>query len=146
MDTQNKKAVGVTSLECLARNVEEDGIICALLDAKNDNAFYGFFKKTGIECETKEELGFNNIKNILDIAKNIKERITFIGDASLINKELIEKKLGKNANIVLDDEKNKLNARNIALIAFEKKDKKVDSNNLNPIYLRKSSAELKNNL
>ena len=142
MDTQNKKAVGITSLECLANNVEKDGTICALLDAKNDNAYYGFFEKRGNEIKVKNELGFDNINNILNIAKSLNEKIIFIGDASLNNKELIEEELESNASIIFEEEKNKPNARNIAFLAFERKDSKVDSKNLNPIYLRKSSAEL----
>ena len=142
MDTQNKKAVGITSLECLASNLEENGTICVLLDAKNDNAYYGFFEKKGKEIKTKKEFGFDNINNILNIAKDVKDKIIFIGDASLNNKELIEKELKNNVNIVIDKEKNKLNARNLAFLAYERKDSKVDSKNLNPIYLRKSSAEL----
>lgn len=43
IDVTNKKAVGITSLETLARNVEEDGLICALIDAKNDNVYCRFF-------------------------------------------------------------------------------------------------------
>lgn len=39
IDVTNKKTVGVSSLEILARNVDEDGIICSLLDAKNDNVY-----------------------------------------------------------------------------------------------------------
>ena len=45
MDVINKKAVGVTSLEILAQNVEEDGTICSLIDAKNENVYCGIFEK-----------------------------------------------------------------------------------------------------
>ena len=47
-----------------------------------------------------------------------------------------------NIEIVLDEGSNKLNARNIAFTAFRKRKETVDSNNLRPVYLRKSNAEL----
>ena len=53
---------------------------------------------------------------------------------------MIESKI-ENAEVTLDEEKNKFNARNIALAAFYKRNEAVDSNNLKPVYLRKSSAE-----
>ena len=47
----------------------------------------------------------------------------------------------KDAEFVSEDLENKLNARNIALVAYKKRREAVDSNNLRPVYLRKSSAE-----
>ena len=54
---------------------------------------------------------------------------------------MIESEL-ENIEIILDEEKNNLNARNIAFIALKKQQEAVDSNNLRPVYLRKSSAEI----
>ena len=46
MDVTNKKALGISSLEILAENIEEnEDIVCALIDAKNENVYYGFFKR-----------------------------------------------------------------------------------------------------
>ena len=56
---------------------------------------------------------------------------------------MIESKI-KEANVILDEEKNKLNARNIGKIAFEKKNEAVDTNYLKPLYLRASNAEREN--
>ena len=56
VDVTNKKTIGVTSLECLAQNVEEDETICTLIDAKNDNVYYGFFEKIGNEYKEREKL------------------------------------------------------------------------------------------
>ena len=140
LDAKNKKAVGVTSLEVLARNIEEDGIICSLIDAKNDNVYYGLFEKNGKEYKQIEELKFDNIENIVNAFEDKNKKIFFVGNGSIVHKDVIESKL-KNA-IITDDKKiNSLNARNIALVAFEKSGQAVDSNNLSPIYLRKSNAE-----
>lgn len=140
LDAKNKKAVGVTSLEVLARNIEEDGVICSLIDAKNDNVYYGLFEKNGKEYKQIEELKFDNIENIVNAFGDKNKKIFFVGNGSIVHKDVIESKL-KNA-IITDDKKiNSLNARNIALVAFEKSGQAVDSNNLSPIYLRKSNAE-----
>lgn len=140
LDAKNKKAVGVTSLEVLARNIEEDGVICSLIDAKNDNVYYGLFEKNGKEYKQIEELKFDNIENIVNAFEDKNKKIFFVGNGSIVHKDVIESKL-KNA-IITDDKKiNSLNARNIALVAFEKSGQAVDSNNLSPIYLRKSNAE-----
>ena len=139
MDAKNKKAVGVTSLEILARNIEEDGIICSLIDAKNNNVYYGIFEKIGNEYITKETK-FENINNIIEMTKKLNSKIFFIGNGSILYKDMIESKIN-NANIITDEKLNKLNAFEIGKIAFERAQKSVDSNNLTPIYLRQSSAE-----
>lgn len=140
LDAKNKKAVGVTSLEVLARNIQEDGLICSLIDAKNDNVYYGLFEKDGKVYKQIEELRFDNIENLLRNLDDKNKKIFFVGNGSIAHKDMIESKL-KNAIIINDKETNSLNAGNIALVAFEKNKQAVDSNNLSPIYLRKSNAE-----
>lgn len=143
MDVTNKKAVGVTSLETLAYNLETEDIVCSLIDAKNENVYYGFFKKVNGIYEKTDDLGFDSIENVIELAKQKNKKIIFIGNGSTIYKDMIESKMEK-ALVILDEEKNKLNARNIALVAFKKQNESVDSNYLKPVYLRKSSAEIQN--
>lgn len=141
MDVTNKKVVGVTSLETLACNIDTDEIVCSLIDAKNENVYYGFFKKENEIYKNTDELGFDNISNVIEIAKQKNKKIIFIGNGSTIYKDMIESKMN-NAEVIIDEETNKLNARNIAFAALKKQDEAVDSNNLRPVYLRKSNAEL----
>ena len=141
MDVTNKKAVGITSLETLAYNIDVDDIVCSLIDAKNENVYYGFFKKENEVYIKTDDLGFDNINNVIEIAKQKNKKIIFIGNGSTIYKDMIESKMN-NAVVILDEESNKLNARNIAFAALKKQDEAVDSNNLSPVYLRKSNAEL----
>lgn len=140
LDVTKKKAVGITSLEALAYNIETDEIVCALIDAKNENAYYGFFQKEEKIYKNIDDLGFDNINNIIKMAKEKNKKIIFIGNGGTLYKDMIESKIEK-AEVIIDSEKNKLNARNIALAAYYKIDKAVDSNNLIPVYLRKSNAE-----
>ena len=140
LDVTNKKAVGITSLEALAYNLETDEIVCSLIDAKNENVYCGFFKKENGIYNKIDDLIFDNINNIIELAKNKNKKIIFIGNGSIVYKDVIESKM-KKAEIILDKEKNKLNARNIALAAYYKSNEAVDSNGLVPMYLRKSNAE-----
>ena len=144
MDVTNKKAIGITSLENIAYNIDTEDIVCSIIDAKNENVYYGFFKKENGIYKTIDDLGFDNINNVIEKAKEKNKKIIFIGNGSTIYKDMIESKL-ENAIVITDEEKNKLNAKNIALAAFLKEDEAVDSNNLKPVYLRKSSAEIQKN-
>lgn len=144
LDVTNKKAVGITSLEILAANVDTEEIVCSLIDAKNENVYYGFFKKENGIYKKIEDLGFDNINNVIELAKQKNKKIIFIGNGGLIYKDIIEENVEK-AEVLLEKEKNNLNARNIAFTALKKQKEAVDSDNLRPLYLRKSNAELQIN-
>ena len=141
MDVTNKKAVGITSLETLVYNIDTQDIVCSVIDAKNENVYYGFFKKENEIYERIDELGFDSVNNVIEIAKQKNKKIIFIGNGSTIYKDMIESKI-IDAKVILDEEKNRLNARNIAFAALKKQKEVVDSNHLSPLYLRKSNAEL----
>lgn len=140
LDATNKKAIGVSSLEILAYNSTNDGIICSIIDARNNNVYCGFFERKDNIIKQIGKLKFDTIENILEEAKKMKGKITFIGDASKNYKEQIVETMEKQA-IFETEVANKLNARNINLISYIKRDEAVDTNKLLPDYLRKSNAE-----
>lgn len=140
LDVTRKQAVGVTSLELLAYHLDTNAIICSLIDAKNKNVYAGFFKKKDAIYEPIGEFAFSSIEGIIQKAKDKKEKIIFIGNGSILYKDMIESNI-ENVEVITDEEKNELNARNIAHIAYLKQKEAVDSNHLQPIYLRKSNAE-----
>lgn len=137
LDVTNKKVVGVSALEILAENVQKDGIICSLIDAKNQNVYCGIFEKNKENYNQIEDFKFDNINNIINFVKNINKKIIFVGDGSITYKDMIESELEN----VLVLENNQLNARNIAKIVFRKRKEAVDTHNLKPMYLRQSNAE-----
>ena len=49
--------IGISSLESLAYNVKQDGLICSLIDAKNNNVYFGLFK-----LENTHKLEILNLK------------------------------------------------------------------------------------
>ena len=139
LDVTQRKAVGITSLETLAYNVQQEGTICAFIDAKNNNVYAGLFKKENGQYMQIGEFIFDNIEHILEELKN--KKIIFVGNGSIAYKDMIESKIPY-AEFVSEEE-NKLNARNIGIAAYYKKQEAVDSNSLKPLYLRQSSAEQK---
>lgn len=141
LDVTNQKAVGITSLENLAYQAKEDGIICSMIDARNENVYYGFFEKKANQINQLKELQFDNINKTLEQAKLLKQPITFIGDAACHYKDLIISSLNDKAKLIQEENENKLNARNILKAAYQKKEEAVDSNHLMPVYLRISNAE-----
>lgn len=143
MDAKNKKGIGITSLECLAYNVKENGIICSIIDARNDNVYYGIFEKTENKVLNKEQ-DFSNINELLEKLKLLNINITFVGSGTIVHKDIIKEQLKGNAKFIEDENLNKLNARNIAIAAFVNNESAGDSNSIIPTYLRKSNAERTN--
>ena len=143
IDAKNKKGIGITSLECLAYNVKENGIICSIIDARNDNVYYGIFEKTESKVLNKEQ-DFSNINELLEKLKLLNVEITFVGSGAIVYKDIIKEQLKENAKFIEDENLNKLNARNIAISALTNNESAGDSNSIIPTYLRKSNAERTN--
>lgn len=141
LDVTNKKAIGISSLEILANNIQTEKIVCSLIDAKNQNVYCGFFRQENGIYQQIGDLTFETIEDAIKIAKNKKKKIIFVGNGSIAYQDMIKSEMKNEAEIILEKEKNKLNARNIAKIAYYKKQESVDSNHLIPMYLRKSNAE-----
>ena len=141
-DVTNIKTVSVTSLESLSYNIEEDGIIIPIIDCKNNNVYSAIFSK---ENNTYKQIGKNisdNIDNAISLYKANAENknITFVGDGSILYKDLLTSKL---SNKLIFSNKNIQSSISLAKCAYDKYLEGLygDSNNLSPLYLRKSQAE-----
>ena len=141
-DVTNIKTVSVTSLESLSYNIEEDGIIIPIIDCKNNNVYSAIFSK---ENNTYKQIGKNisdNIDNAIRLYKaNVENKnITFVGDGSILYKDLLTSKL---SNKLIFSNKNTQSSISLAKCAYAKYLEGLygDSNNLSPLYLRKSQAE-----
>lgn len=145
-DITSKPIIGVSSLKALAYNIKSDDAdyICSIIDAKNDNVYYGIF--TSNKIKKFEDYNFNNINLLLEHFKTEKflnKKIFFVGNGSIVFKDVIQSNLNKQALFSNDIFQNKLNAINIANAAFDKFSmKNLDFSNITPLYLKKSSAEL----
>lgn len=129
------KIASVTSLEILARIVENSETIVSLIDARNNQVYCGIFDK---EYNKKQEYLADDINNVIEVLEKY-ENITFVGNGALLHKELLMQNL-KNVNFA---EKNEQSATNCGKIGYKKmlENNLCGADSVIPIYLRKSQAE-----
>ncbi len=139
-EVYNLPVASVTSLESLARNVENvesDTAIISLIDARNNQVYAGIFDN---DYNLKEEEIAEDIEVILKKAEKF-SKIVFVGDGAVLHKDLISERLVNNEIKFTDN--NEQSAVNTGKIGYKKylnKDLK-NADTILPIYLRKSQAE-----
>lgn len=79
----------ISSLESLAYNTlssnyrNKTDLVCSVIDAKNNNVYYGLFKRNGENFELLESLNAKNISEMMELLHNYKNLpILFVGDGS----------------------------------------------------------------
>ena len=140
-DAKNIPVIGVTSLESLAYNITDTGLIVSLIDAKNDNVYYSLFSNNGETYTKIGEFKSDSIQNILDDLCIYDDKLTFVGDGSIIHRAKIEQYI-KNF-IIATELQSQQTSISIGKSAYNKFKNGIygDSNTLIPIYLKKSQAE-----
>lgn len=161
-DSKNIPVVSVNSLESLAYNLQQTGIICSLLDAKNGNVYCGLFEiaqENGSLMIDKQELTFMSFRNennelvnqnlltFLQTNSTIaitNQPIYFVGDGSKIYHDMIVAMPLQNQIAFSSNEQNIVSSISVAEIGYTKykNGNYGNSDILSPIYLRKSQAEL----
>ena len=136
-DSLNIGEIGISSLEALAYNVKTTGVICSLIDAKNDNVYAGVFENIDGDYISRRNFSCENISDLLDEFIDSEYSVTFVGDGAVNYKEKIISVLGKNCNFV---ENNDLSSFNLGLAGLAHF-KKEDFCDVIPLYLRKPQAE-----
>lgn len=135
-DSLGIPSCGISSLEALAYNIEQDGIICSLIDAKNSNCYCGVYElANGIYTGVKP-LVAEHIDNILDSLVDFSVPITFVGSGAIANKEIIKSRF---PNCIISNTNN-LSAYKLGLAGL-KAFSSGNYENVMPLYLRKSQAE-----
>ncbi len=139
-DVTLKPSVGISSLTSLAYSSNYEGLICSLIDAKNDNVYYGLFEhKNGIYTQVGEFLA-DTIYNITEILKVCNKPVFFVGNGSTIYQDVLKSNLDKNAIIENNLDYINLNAYHTGRVAFDAFSKNEISP-ISPLYLKKSNAE-----
>lgn len=142
-DATNIPIIGITSLESLAYNINNTGLIVSLIDAKNDNVYFSLHEhdKNG-KYNLVLDYSADTIENILKKLEQFSNKtLIFVGDGSVIHKEIINSKFN---NIIFSAEKeNMQNSFSLGKIGFDKHLTGLsgNSNSISPIYLKKSQAE-----
>ena len=80
---------GISSLEVLTYNVETNGLICSLIDAKNSNCYCGIYKKDNDNYTLLKPLFAEHIDKIIYCLTEYSDPITFVGNGAAINKDKI---------------------------------------------------------
>ena len=144
----NKKYTGVNSLEALAYNVKTDGLICSVIDCKNDNcyfALYSFSNNSLTEVISPVAASVEEMCSTLTdyLNSNSDNTITFVGDGVNIYKKILSNTItsieSKTINCLYSNTNN-IKTYNLALAGI----KKISSNTtleLLPLYLKKPQAE-----
>jgi len=135
-DSLNTPCLGISSLEALAYNVKQNGLICSLIDANNQNVYLGLFNLENNEYLQLGNLEFKTIDEAISILKEYKSPITFVGDGANTHKDLLKSNF---ENCTFTD-KNELSSYSLGIAGFETYKKGVQTS-LMPLYLRKSQAE-----
>ena len=147
-DVTNIPIVSVSSLESLAYNTlaskynEKANLILSIIDAKNDNVYYGLFKRNGKNFDILENLDAKNIKEMISILEKYQNSsILLVGNGAKKHQELLIKHFA-NA-ILVEDFFNKQTSTSVAKAGLYhyKQGNFGNSNFLTPLYLRKSQAE-----
>lgn len=81
-DSLNIPCVGISSLEVLAYNSKNDGIICSTIDCKNDNCYFALYESIDGKYTVLEEPCAKTVTEVLDIlnTKYYDKQINFVGD------------------------------------------------------------------
>ncbi len=159
-DSLNIPSVGISSLEGLAYNIKNEGLICSLIDCKNNNCYYSLYELKNNAYTLLEEPKADSIENCLNYLnyKYSNCKITFVGDVSIYkelikntssyfilldnpNTELNTTNLNTNITANLNLNANKISAYNLGIAGFNKFNKNGKDENLLPLYLKKPQAQ-----
>ena len=142
-DVKNIPIIGVTSLESLAYNIKQEGLIASVIDAKHDNVYFGLYELKNETYKVICEPISDSINNVIDILKQYSDKmITFVGDGSVVHQTLITNQLN-NYNFASEND-NIQTSISIGKSAFDKykSSSYKPEYTLSPIYLKKSQAEI----
>lgn len=126
-DSLNIPCIGISSLEVLAYNIKNDGIICSTIDCKNDNCYFTLYKLQDGIYNVLEEPCAKSIDEVLDLLKKqySDKTIKFVGDGIP----------SKSTNCYL-------NVENLGIAGYKKF---INTHNtgeeLLPLYLKKPQAQ-----
>ena len=145
-DSLQIPSVGISSLEGLAYNIKDDGLICSIIDCKNNNCYYALYELKNDTYTLLEAPKADSVQNCLNFFnyKYTNSKIIFVGDGSIIYKNVIE---NISSNFVFantnfpDNELNMIDVYNLGIAGMNKYTKYGADENLLPLYLKKPQAQ-----
>ena len=133
----NSKIADVCTLDAIARSATGDGLICPLIDARNNQVYTGIYDSN--YNRVSEYMGIPVIE-LADILNKEGKAVTFVGELKEDNRKILEDNLKVDMKVVDEID---CRAESAAYIAYDmyKEGTLKDANEVNPYYLRKSQAE-----
>lgn len=144
-DSLNIPCIGISSLEVLAYNIKNDGIICSTIDCKNDNCYFALYELKSDNYNILVEpcaKSVNDVLNLLNTQYNNKN-ISFVGDG-ISNEKLRDSNTNNiNSKIIMDEINSYLNVENLGIAGYKKfiNHNKIGEEIL-PLYLKKTQAQI----
>lgn len=126
-DSINIPCVGISSLEVLAYNEKNNGIICSTIDCKNDNCYFALYELIDGNYTVLEVPCAKTVTEVLDLlnTKYFDKQINFVGDG-----------------IPSSSTNCYLNVENLGIAGYKKF---IGNNNIGenilPLYLKKPQAQ-----
>ena len=118
-EVHNIPIVPISSLQALSYNANiSDGLICSMIDARNENIYYCIFDKNHLPIQ---DLKAEHIDDALNCLSKLNNKITFVGNGAIVNKEKIIEKLSSKA---IFHEQNDLLSSKVLVAARKKIEKK----------------------
>ena len=139
----NKPVIGVSTLLGLAYNTSIfDGLVCSVLDAKNNNVYAGIFKYEKDKPILVGDYITDDVDTLINILKEKNSKVLFVGDGAISFRKNFEDALGDMAYFAPLHLNNQL-ASSVAKAALDRALLNDFDNydTLNPMYLKKSQAE-----
>ena len=143
-DSLNIPTIGISSLEALAYNIKNDGIICSMIDCKNSNCYFAIYNLKDNIYTLLDNPCANSLDNCIKLLnyKYSDSKITFVGDACINYHEFIVNNI-KNSNISFADTSlNTINPFELGIAGINKfNNNNNQSENILPLYLKKPQAQ-----
>ena len=144
-DSLNIPCVGISSLEVLAYNIQNDGIICSTIDCKNNNCYFALYELNSGNYNVLIEPCAKSVNDVLDLLNSqyYNKCISFVGDG--IPSEKLHSIYDNNADseVTKNIISSYLNVENLGTAGYKKfiNNKKIGEELL-PLYLKKPQAQI----
>ncbi|MGL5753331.1 MAG: tRNA (adenosine(37)-N6)-threonylcarbamoyltransferase complex dimerization subunit type 1 TsaB [Paraclostridium sp.] len=140
---RNLPIIAVDSLESLAFNMNHcEKTICSILDAQKNQVYTAKYIFENGELKTLEEIKVSKIDDLIEEISNSNEEFILVGEAVSIYKD----KLVQVKNILLAAPSNNVSkASSLCVLGAIKYKNNIDVHDcytVNPVYIRKSQAEV----
>lgn len=140
---QNKPVIGIPTLDSLANNITTfDGLVCSVLDARNNNVYAGIFKHEDEKVVLQDDYITEDLDTLIEILRSKNEKIMFVGDGAVSFKQQFKAALNEKALFAPIHLNNQLSSSVAKAALIRAMNNDFDNaDTLNPMYLRKSQAE-----